>query len=814
MPYWISASLATLPAFLALYVGVGVPWALVMLPRQDWRRWAEVATLGVFAGAALVTTWMFILGTVGEAVTEPLLRPGPVAGGTLGLSLAGILIVLRRRNTIQRDDSPAIRLAWDETLLIALIAAALCVRWVVISYWPFTAYDTLWVYGSLGRQFFVEGFIPTTVGYYPPSLALQYTFGQLAFGSIDDHAARAGLLILHAATIGAVYVLGSRHFGRRTGLYAAALWALYPHVGEWSRAGDLEILLTGLFTLTTAYFVLAWSGAAHRRWYALLAGVTLGIGLWTKPTMGAFVWGMLLLGAFELVQLRFSLQRAWPRLQLIVLTIAAALPMGAVWYVRNALLGLDVIVLPSDFWLTIAAQSGAEFGWLMLAAAVYIAYVCVGPLASRPRLLWLIAGCALILLATVPSIVAPRRLMLSEYGLLVAGGIALFVELRRHALAQGDAYPWQAVRRLGQIMVIGVPFFITWFVSYSYHYRLSFPIVPLLILPTAIILSRWLPLAFTRKSTAVVTGTAIILFSLPGIWSAVPDPHAGSDYLWSDSLPDDHARYTSGNAALMNVVDGLQVWIDEQPGAVLSVSAPGVLRLPFFFPVHDIRVDAFPQSYTDLDGVEYLVYGVPESISGFARIPPESSQVVGLFGRADVARPAWGFDDGNFRYQVFELDLGGRFTRPVINAQPEGEVLIGDIVRFLGHDLGGLEFWPGRRIITHLFWQPLQPADRELSVFVHLLDAQGNLIDTWDGPIGQSEIGHYSMRAWEPGEIISDERVLSLTTGPSEDAAGYQLVIGIYDPVTQERLPVTVDGQPAGDSILLDNRFRVQVAPP
>jgi hypothetical protein len=38
---------------------------------------------------------------------------------------------------------------------------------------------------------------------------------------------------------------------------------------------------------------------------------------------------------------------------------------------------------------------------------------------------------------------------------------------------------------------------------------------------------------------------------------------------------------------------------------------------------------------------------------------------------------------------------------------------------------------------------------------------------------------------------------------PVEPAGGDVLRVGLYDPQTQVRLPVTTDGQAAGDSVLL-----------
>ena len=323
MPYWITSTLAATPALLWMFLGVGLPWALVTLPRRDWRDRVMVACLALAFGSALVTAWMFVLGS---AQSANLLRLDTVLAGTAVIAVIGWTIVWRKRiePPSRQESQENQRLGFDEQLLILLVVAALVVRWIGVAYWPTTAYDALWVYGYEGRLYTLLGHIPTTIEYYPQFLPLQHTFLQLAIGGVDDHAARAVLPWLHLGSILAVYVMGNRLFSRRVGIYAAAIWALYPHMGEWSRYGDLEVPITFMFTSAAAFFVMVWTNAntnaieppsrqerqdfspqrrrenAERR-YAVIAGLLLGIGLWTKPTMGAFVWGVALVAGIALV---------------------------------------------------------------------------------------------------------------------------------------------------------------------------------------------------------------------------------------------------------------------------------------------------------------------------------------------------------------------------------------------------------------------------------------------------------------------------------------------------------------------------------
>jgi len=822
MPYWIADSLAGIPAFLWIYAGLGGLWSLAILPRAEWRQRIEVIVVAFAVGPMLLTAWMFILGTVGMIHQTPTITPFNVLSGTVVLALIALILVWRKLRQSTPAVPPSASLLIDERVLILLAIAALVVRWFVISYWPFTAYDALWVYGYEGRLYALLGYIPKTIGYYPQFLSLQYTFAQL--GGINDHMARAVLLFLHVGSILATYVLGSRLINKRTGIIAAAIWALYPSVGEWSRAGDLEIPLAFVFTLAAAFFLLAWIGHQPRRRYALIAGMLLGVGLWIKPTMGAFVLGMGLLVLLDLLRVRFDWRRARPRLEVALLTGIAAVPLGGVWYMRNIALGLPPLVFPPAFWQTLAQRSGGEFGWPLAALVAWAVYLRW----RYPRYDWRLCafGIALVLLALVPTILpnieflhltTPLRPMsIIEFALLAAGLVVLAIVVRRMARDLWDDELRATAAAVGWGLVLALPYFVTWFYSYSYHYRLSFAIVPLMILPLATMLARIVTperigVSVRRLAYLVV----IVLIAYPGVISAINDPNGGGDYLWTDKYPDDTARYRSGNAALMNVVDGLQLWLDQHPDQKLTVVAPGVDRLPFFFPLQDIQIDPAPMQLDQLENATYFVYGKPEGIGDYEAIPPLQNQVISALNRHDIMRRAWGMDDGIFKYDVYELHVSDRWIAPKPEGEPGHDVIFGDgLVRYLGYDIGGLDLWPGRHVIAHFYWQVLKPLPEDYTIYIHLRDQNDNLIATWDGPVARGPLvsgtqGYYSTLLWQPGEYISDERRIQLPDGVDPVGKGYHLVIGIYNTQTGDRLPVTVDGQPAGEGFLVENRMEV-----
>ena len=510
--YWTNEALRGLLPVLWMCIGLGLPWALALLSTKQWQSRALVAALALALGPALMSAWMLALGVVGAQIDTPMLNRAWIIGGSIVISGAGCWIAWRKRPhySPNRASSP---LAIDEKLIVAMITVALALRLIHIAFWPFTWYDSLWVYGYQGRIYFLEGLIPHSIDYYPQFLQLQYAFVQIVIGAINDHAARMVLPTLHLGSILAAYLLGERLISRRAGLFAAGLWSLHPFVGQWSTIGDLEIPLTFSFTLAAAFFLRAWfalDDERERRRHALIAGLLLGIALFTKPTAAAFVWGVLILLAADLARVRFVLRRWMPRLTIAFWTGLACLPLGGVWYLRNILLGHDAITWPDAFWLTQARRSGDFLTWLALAALVAFAWAALRRGLDAQRLAMGLAGLALILAALLAStpLLFPERFdppashMQSGEAVALAAGLALLAWSLREHLTQ-RALASQELRICIAALMLASPYFATFFFSYSYHYRLGFAVIPLLILPTAAGLSHLMQTSRESKQQTV-----------------------------------------------------------------------------------------------------------------------------------------------------------------------------------------------------------------------------------------------------------------------------------------------------------------------
>jgi hypothetical protein len=118
-----------------------------------------------------------------------------------------------------------------------------------------------------------------------------------------------------------------------------------------------------------------------------------------------------------------------------------------------------------------------------------------------------------------------------------------------------------------------------------------------------------------------------------------------------------------------------------------------------------------------------------------------------------------------------------------------GLAVFGDQITLLDSSLADYPSVPGGTLSLTLHWQTSTPIETPYNIFVHLLDATGNLVAQSDvRPEGDV---HSTIR-WRPGETIEDRHLLEL---PGDLAAGpYQLVVGLYDLRTGDRLFAS-DGQ-------------------
>lgn len=856
IPDWLAPMIALAPLAAWIFLGAGLPWALALLPRGLWHERAVVLAVGMALGPLGYTAAMAALGAAGA------LRLGPTLAASALVALPGMGIALWRWRRGRPEAPVPLRDAdrrWGaaEWLILAAIALVVVATVAVIAYWPFLAYDPQWVYAYNARLFVLDEAIPDGLGYYPPHLSLSYTTFQQAWSAlggdaIDDHAARAVLPWYHAALALMAYTLGRLAFrSRRVGLLTAAIWTLYPHSAAWAGAGDLEAPLTLYLTGASAFFIEAWRGGRARE--AALSGVLLGGALWTKPTAGAWALGVALAIAGWALITRLKWAALWPKLRVALVTGLASAPLGGAWYIRNLLLGHEAVTFPADYWHGFAQRSGQELGWPILLALLAAGGLMIGRAARQgerrfPRWLPLLAV-GLLLAGALPSALDVERVTqgnalrelwrwlrgdLTARGALSLPETLLVIAGAGLLVASGlDAWRgWPRARRETVLLLwaLALPYGVVWFFNYSYHYRLSFAIVPLLAVQAAALIDGWLWPWLAGRRAGRVAGTLAIAASAALAVAAAVEFSARP---WLDgSLRDDRAKYDAGNPALMVVVHMLEDYAAEHGEPV--VVAPGEERLPFYFPTWDIRtsraLDALPARLEDLEGADlYLAGSVSDFLMQQAGKWPNSltadAAVAVAYHRVGASGPdgaPWPtvlepiplspdgslpVDDGNFRFNAFTIHPEARATPMQPGGRVAERVLFGDFAEFIGYDMSNLAWTRGQRIILTLYWRPTAsaPPPRDYSIFIHLLDQDGDRLTGWDGVPLQ---GAYPTRFWRPGESLLDYWILPV---PEDIPAGTAaLRIGIYDPIEGGRLPVTVGGEPAGDGLVLRRDIEVK----
>ena len=132
--------------------------------------------------------------------------------------------------------------------------------------------------------------------------------------------------------------------------------------------------------------------------------------------------------------------------------------------------------------------------------------------------------------------------------------------------------------------------------------------------------------------------------------------------------------------------------------------------------------------------------------------------------------------------------------------------MMGDHIALVGATVRPTQALPGQTVQVAVRWYvPVGAPGQDYTTLIHLGQPDAPPFSTGDSPpLG----GTYPTSAWSNGETIDDLYFLSI---PADLPPGrYPVWIGLYDPATGERLPVTVEGELQPNGVYLAGWVEVE----
>ncbi|NJN83350.1 MAG: hypothetical protein HC802_14405, partial [Caldilineaceae bacterium] len=251
----------------------------------------------------------------------------------------------------------------------------------------------------------------------------------------------------------------------------------------------------------------------------------------------------------------------------------------------------------------------------------------------------------------------------------------------------------------------------------------------------------------------------------------------------------------------------------KQTGAKQAILAGSEVRLMLFWqavqtpPLRHIYVDLLDQAGNRVAG--YEGWPLAEYPTDRWRPGALAQTPIDFFLPATAPSGTYRLSAGLFnpadsrRGPATELGKVNVVQRPLSNQPPSPENRLENPFQFAAHaELIGydLERTGETGLDLTLYWHVLQPLLPPHHIFVHLNDRAGATVAQSDGP-PTTDDGAAPTGSWRADEYLATHHRIEL---PSDrQALPLVMIAGLYAPENRTRLPVTVDGEAAGDSAAL-----------
>lgn len=206
-------------------------------------------------------------------------------------------------------------------------------------------------------------------------------------------------------------------------------------------------------------------------------------------------------------------------------------------------------------------------------------------------------------------------------------------------------------------------------------------------------------------------------------------------------------------------------WLNAQPD-ITSVRTVALRVTSLNRYLRDGAEAVFPSGEKLRDRTGYVVVYLPQTQAG---------RVDGVFGQFYGRAPPLQ------TVRIHGVDFAWIYRAPPQVAQPRAAGF-GPDIRLLGFDQSG-EFRAGATARLRLSWAASAPPPADYWLFAHLIGPGGRRIAQIDLP--------YPTSQWAPGSFAATELPIALP--PDAPAGAYQILIGLYDQPTGQRLALAPD---------------------
>jgi hypothetical protein len=215
----------------------------------------------------------------------------------------------------------------------------------------------------------------------------------------------------------------------------------------------------------------------------------------------------------------------------------------------------------------------------------------------------------------------------------------------------------------------------------------------------------------------------------------------------------------------------------EHPGEAAALTEP-------------LHTEAFQDAYDS----HLWVWGVPSAAEVGGK-----HEAVWTIGVGDSTPAAARFQVATVRLDYFPA-TGKPFDTSRLPVPPlQEKVQLGTAVELAAFEIGQDAVRPGRTLPLALFWRTLVPMDNSYTVFIQAIDESG----VKAGQIDRLPCdGGCATTTWRPGDLIGEWYSLPIRT--DAPPGRYQVIAGMYDLATGERLPhLDAAGSTMGTYLLL-----------